>query len=175
MVDFVYTNECRFRYILKYFGEDANTYACGKCDNCLKQNGSLESSIPYIKEKIEDLLNEVLNGISEKQIADILLGIGKNIEQQNNKHFNSLIHYKKEDIAQALRILISDNKIQQKSAGRNKLYFIPDNELTLVPVSETVVDSNKSFEHNIELSSVAELRRKSIKKVFAICQYNMSG
>lgn len=95
MVDFVYTNECRFRYILKYFGEDANTYACGKCDNCLKQNGSLESSIPYIKEKIEDLLNEVLNGISEKQIADILLGIGKNIEQQNNKHFNSLIHYKK--------------------------------------------------------------------------------
>ena len=34
------------------------------------------------KEKIEDLLNEELNGISEKQIADILLGIGKNIEQQ---------------------------------------------------------------------------------------------
>ncbi|RPI62223.1 MAG: hypothetical protein EHM44_07210, partial [Ignavibacteriales bacterium] len=165
MVDFVYTSECRFRYILKYFGEDANTYACGKCDNCLKQNGSLESSIPYIKEKIEDLLNEVLNGISEKQIADILLGIGKNIEQQNKKHFNSLIHYKKEDIAQALRILISENKIQQKSVGRNKLYFIPDNELTLVPVSEIVVDFNKSFENNIELyHALRELREKASKK-----------
>ena len=165
MVDFVYTNECRFRYILKYFGEDTNTYACGKCDNCLKQNGSLESSIPYIKEKIEDLLNEELNGMSEKQIADILLGVGKNIEQQNNKHFNSLIHYKKEDIAQALRILISDNKIQQKSVGRNKFNFIPKNELTLVPVSETVVDSNKSFEYNIELyHALRELREKASKK-----------
>ena len=93
MVDFVYTNDCRFSYILKYFGEEANNYKCGKCDNCLKQNGSNESSISYIKEKVEDLLNEELYELTEKQIADILLGKGKLTEQKNNRYFNSLMHY----------------------------------------------------------------------------------
>ncbi|MDP2363502.1 MAG: helicase-related protein, partial [Ignavibacteria bacterium] len=165
MIDFVYSIDCRFSYILKYFGEDANNYKCGKCDNCLKQYGSTESSISYIKEKIEDLLNEELFGISEKQIADILLGKSKIVEQRNNKYFNSLIHYKKEDIAQAIRTLVSDNKIQQKSEGRNKLYFITKNDLLQIPVSETILTTNKGFEDNIELyHTLRELREKASKR-----------
>jgi len=165
MVDFVYSSDCRFSYILKYFGEDANSYKCGKCDNCLKQNGSTESSISYIKEKIEDLLNEELYGISEKQIAEVLLGKSKITEQRNNNNFNSLIHYKKADIAQALRILISGNKIQQKLEGKNKLYFIPKSDFQNVQGSETVIAPNKDFENNIELyHALRELRETASKK-----------
>ncbi len=165
MVDFVYTNDCRFCYILKYFGEDANNYKCGKCDNCLKQNGSNESSVSYIKEKLEDLLNEELYELTEKQIADILLGKGKIPEQKNNKYFNSLIHYKKEDVAQAIRILVSENKIQVKSEGRNKLYFTLKNNITQIQVSETVSPHKKGFENNIELyHALRELREKASKK-----------
>ena len=165
MVDFVYTNDCRFSYILKYFGEDANNYKCGKCDNCLKQNGSNESSVSYIKEKIEDLLNEELYELTEKQIADILLGKGKLIEQKNNRYFNSLIHYKKEDVAQAIRILVTENKIQVKSEGRNKLYFTLKNNVPQIQVSETISSHEKGFENNIELYHLLrELREKASKK-----------
>ncbi len=36
MKNMVYTNECRFKYILKYFGQETENYNCGKCDNCNK-------------------------------------------------------------------------------------------------------------------------------------------
>ncbi len=165
MVDFVYTNDCRFSYILKYFGEEANNYKCGKCDNCLKQNGSNESSTSYIKEKVEDLLNEELYELTEKQIADILLGKGKLIEQKNNRYFNSLMQYTKEDIAQAIRILVAENKIQVKSEGRNKLYFTLKNNVPQIQVSETISSHEKGFENNIELYHLLrELREKASKK-----------
>ena len=165
MVDFVYTNDCRFSYILKYFGEEANNYKCGKCDNCLKQNGSNESSTSYIKEKVEDLLNEELYELTEKQIADILIGKGKLIEQKNNRYFNSLMQYTKEDIAQAIRILVTENKIQVKSEGRNKLYFTLKNNVPQIQVSETISSHEKGFENNIELYHLLrELREKASKK-----------
>jgi ATP-dependent DNA helicase RecQ len=165
MVDFVYTNDCRFSYILKYFGEVADNYKCSKCDNCLKQNGSNEGSVSYIKEKVEDLLNEELYVLTEKQIADVLLGKGKLTEQKNNKYFNSLIQYKKEDVAQAIRILVTENKIQVKSEGRNKLYFTVINNLPQIQMSETASQNQQGFENNIELyHSLRELREKASKK-----------
>jgi ATP-dependent DNA helicase RecQ len=165
MVDFVYSSDCRFSYILKYFGEDASTYKCGKCDNCLKQNGSMENSVSYIKEKIIDLLNEELIGLTEKQIIDILLGKSKNIEQIKNHNFNSLFQYKKEDISNALRILISENNIQQKSEGRNKLYFMLNNVFQNDQAPAYLTSPKKGFEENIELyHTLRELREKASKK-----------
>jgi ATP-dependent DNA helicase RecQ len=165
MVDFVYSSDCRFSYILKYFGEDASTYKCGKCDNCLKQNGSMENSVSYIKEKIIDLLNEELIGLTEKQIIDILLGKSKNIEQIKNHNFNSLFQYKKEDISNALRILISENNIQHKLEGRNKLYFMVNNVFQNDQASTNIASPKKGFEENIELyHTLRELREKASKK-----------
>ena len=165
MVDFIYSNDCRFSYILNYFGEDAKNYKCGRCDNCLKQNGSMESSLSYVKEKIEDLLSEELFELTEKHIADILLGKSKLTDQIANKYYNSLNQYKKEDISYALRSLISENKIQQKAEGRKKLYFIIKDNLEDVQALESVTSSNRDFENNIELYHVLrELREKASKK-----------
>jgi len=166
MVDFVYSNDCRFSYVLKYFGEDADNYKCGKCDNCLKQNGSTENSISYIKEKIEDLLKEELIGITEKQIIDVLLGKSKNFEQMKNHHFNSLLNYKKEDISNAIRILISENKIQQKLEGRNKILFASKNDFQNEAVSETVISLKKDFEENLELYHILRELREKASKMF---------
>ena len=45
MVDYVFTNDCRFKYILKYFGENVDDYSCNKCDNCVEdRNISSEST-----------------------------------------------------------------------------------------------------------------------------------
>jgi ATP-dependent DNA helicase RecQ len=37
MLEFVFTNDCRFKNILNYFGENFTDYRCGKCDNCTSQ------------------------------------------------------------------------------------------------------------------------------------------
>jgi len=37
MRSFAFTNDCRFKLILNYFGEEVKNYKCGKCDNCLNR------------------------------------------------------------------------------------------------------------------------------------------
>ncbi len=34
VIEYCFTDECRFKYILNYFGENKATYKCNKCDNC---------------------------------------------------------------------------------------------------------------------------------------------
>jgi ATP-dependent DNA helicase RecQ len=165
MVDFVYTNDCRFSYILKYFGEDTSNYRCGKCDNCLKQNSNIGGSLIYVREKIIELLFEGNNKLTEKQISDILLGRDKLTEQNNKRFFGCLINYKKEDIAQALRNLRTENKIQHHLEGRKKIYFIFQEESPQIIQSENQDKSTQSFQKNIELyHALRELRETASKK-----------
>jgi ATP-dependent DNA helicase RecQ len=46
MLEFVFTNECRFKNILSYFGENVTDYRCGKCDNCTSTGKLKDSSLP---------------------------------------------------------------------------------------------------------------------------------
>jgi ATP-dependent DNA helicase RecQ len=165
MIDFVYTDDCRFSYILKYFGEDTSNHKCGKCDNCLKQNSNIGDSLIYVREKIIELLNEEHNKLTEKQISDILLGRDKLTEQKNKRFFGCLINYRKEDIGQALRNLTRENKIQHNLEGRKKLYFIFQEESTQILQTENQDKSTKNFEKNIELyHALRELRETASKK-----------
>ncbi|WP_337865914.1 RecQ family ATP-dependent DNA helicase [Ignavibacterium sp.] len=73
--------DCRFKYILNYFGQNTENYSCGKCDNCNSENPiqnifSIISETPEEK-KISDYdydknlelfhqLNEVRKTVSKK-------------------------------------------------------------------------------------------------------------
>ena len=166
MVDFVYTNDCRFSFILNYFGEDAKDYKCGKCDNCLKQNGITDNSVKYIKETITDLLGDSSEELNEKHITDILLGKGKTVNQRNNRHFNCLAQYKKENISFALRILISENKIQQKSTGKSKIFYITKDNSNHIQEKESAAGTDNKFENNLELYHTLRKVRESASKKF---------
>lgn len=43
MRSFVDVKECRFKYILNYFGQSTPEYSCGKCDNCNSYNNQSDS------------------------------------------------------------------------------------------------------------------------------------
>ena len=81
MRSYVYVNECRFKYILKYFGQNTENYSCGKCDNCnsetpIKDIYSIVTQTPDENElSFEDydknlelfhLLNEVRKSAAKK-------------------------------------------------------------------------------------------------------------
>lgn len=52
---FVYTNECRFKYILNYFGQNTTDYSCGKCDKCTSLDNRSDSMnfVSEITEEVE--------------------------------------------------------------------------------------------------------------------------
>ena len=165
MVDFVYSNECRFKYILKYFGEDTENYSCDKCDNCLSSPGISDSSVLYIKEKILELLSETKLELSEKQICNILIGKETDEEITSNLFFNSLFNYNKSEVIQALKILLSENKIHSQKEGKQKTYFAKQNDSEFMDLSTNVVKTTNDFEKNLELFHLLrEVREKASKK-----------
>jgi ATP-dependent DNA helicase RecQ len=162
MVDFVYSNDCRFKYILNYFGEDVKDYSCGKCDNCLKKNEGSSDSLQYVKEKVEDLIGEFEIGLSEKIILNVLLG--KDDDYLNTSPaFASLKHYKKEDISKALRILVNEEIIVASNAGKNKTYMSnrssSTNNVLEISTNEEYYDNNLELFHKLR-----EAREKASKK-----------
>jgi ATP-dependent DNA helicase RecQ len=163
MVDFVYSNECRFKFILNYFGEVDNSYACGRCDNCITKSGVDNNSLFYIKDKVESLLLDNNLSLNEKQIIGILLGTISTVDYRNNQHFNLLANYKKENISTAIRLLVKENKIKVKKKGSTTLYFTEKLEPDLLETTSEKLDSN--FEQDLELFHLLrEARDKSSKK-----------
>ena len=162
MVDFVYTTECRFKCILKYFGEEAENYLCGKCDNCLNVTDLSDNSISYIKEKVLDLINETKTEKSENQIIDVLLGKNTDSGLTKSAFFSSLIHYKKNEIVQAIKILVAENKLHHRKEGKQKIFFVPINETS---ETESAININPDYERSLELfHSLREAREKAAKK-----------
>ena len=163
MVDFVYTTDCRFKYILNYFGEEAKTYSCGKCDNCLKVTDLSDDSISYIKEKVLDLINETKSEINENQIIDILLGKSTVSGLHNSAFFSSLIHYNKSEVVRAIKILVAENKLHHKKEGKQKIFFIPNNE---TDTTESVININPDYESDLELFHILREAREIAAKKF---------
>ena len=163
MIDFVYTTECRFKYILKYFGEEVDSYSCGKCDNCLKINDFSDNSISYIKENILDLMAETQIEISENQIINILLGKSTDPSLNNSTFFGSLTHYSKSEVVQALKILVAKNKLHNRKDGKQKVYFVPMNETV---DTDSVIANNPDYEKDLELFRMLRETREIAAKKF---------
>lgn len=47
-------NDCRFKFILKYFGQNTEGYYCGKCDNCNNLNAKKFDVLEFIEEEKSD-------------------------------------------------------------------------------------------------------------------------
>ena len=49
VINYSFTEECRFKFILEYFGEVKKGYQCNKCDNCGTDKNDYET-IDYLSE-----------------------------------------------------------------------------------------------------------------------------
>ncbi|MFC4320421.1 DNA helicase RecQ [Litchfieldia salsa] len=79
MIDYCHTDKCLQQYILAYFGEDNQTYRCGKCLNCTDQREKHDmttealmifSCIKRMNERFgKTLVAQVLKGSKNKRIT----------------------------------------------------------------------------------------------------------
>jgi ATP-dependent DNA helicase RecQ len=164
MIDFAYTNECRFKYILKYFGENADQYSCGKCDNCLTNDDVDSNQLKYVQEKVLELLNEHNSGLTEKELSDILIGKTEVAELRKLDLFGVLKDYKKEDISSAIRIMLRENIIIEKKGLKKKIYFAQKADPVVVQSYSAL--PNKDIDDNLELFHKLREARETASKKF---------
>ncbi len=74
MVDYLYAKQCRFYYILDYFGAGNKEYACGKCDNCLNRSIHHDNYGDYITETVLKTVAELQNNKTPKELLQHLVG-----------------------------------------------------------------------------------------------------
>ncbi len=120
MVNYVFTNECRFKYTLNYFGEETKDYSCGKCDRCRDTNLLPDSTIDYIKEIFLRTLNQA-GSLTERDIINTLLGKARSSELKALSTFSSCSNYSKNDLLTILDKLINEKKLQRKAENNRMI------------------------------------------------------
>jgi ATP-dependent DNA helicase RecQ len=165
MVDYVYTQDCRFKYILNYFGEDSTNYCCGKCDNCLKENGGSDVYFNYIKENILDLLSEFNCTLRKQDIINILLGKKMEADFASSRNYASLKSYSKLDIIYAIKILENENLVEEQNIENKKLFCLIRKSSDINSNLFVGIKSGNDFEENLELLHLLrEIRENAAKK-----------
>jgi len=159
VVEYADTNDCRFKFILDYFGENVVNYKCGKCDNCLNKKHNSEPMINYLEEIIIKTLHENKRSLKVNRLYPVLSGKLKGVTARTFTTFGTCAHYSKQDVQQALDRLLTQKKVFIKS----DLLFLHENGLnTLTNFLEEVEteDSSSGYESNLILFNELRNQRK---------------
>lgn len=160
VIEYCFTNECRFKYILNYFGENITRYQCNKCDNCTTSTTNDSNINEYLSEIIIRTFKEFHGGLTIARLIGILTGKSNSQIAKSISTFQSCIHYGSDKIEYCVRALISKKLIKEISG---KLFLDPIEELIDSESSESV--ENKNYENNLELyNKLREERNLAAKK-----------
>ncbi|MGB8317185.1 MAG: RecQ family ATP-dependent DNA helicase [Ignavibacteriaceae bacterium] len=166
MVGYVFTNECRFKYILNYFGENVENYSCNKCDNCLVEKNVSSESTEYLKELILRTFHKT-GPASDSVLVSILKGSAKPDKYQKLETFGTCSNFQRNDLKTIIQIMLSGNLIKRKASNTKK--FELDEEglsyLKKINIIETSETSLEDYESDIELfNTLKEIRKHAAKK-----------
>lgn len=151
MLNFVFTEKCRFKFILNYFGENVENYSCGKCDNCTNKNLSTEGINDYAKEIVLKTLYQFNEGLSESNLVNLLKGVTKAEKLREAASFGTLSNYNKFEISHALNFLLSENLVKKNIYKQNRI--ILSNRGMEFLTKNNLIDETKpeNFEESLEL------------------------
>ena len=171
MVEYVFTAECRFRYILNYFGEDVEGYKCGKCDRCTLEEEVPESVREYLSELILRTVR-LLNGKTTRSILlNILKGKDTDIELTRVATFGSCRNYDHNELKTVIQDLVTRKKLSMEGSAlrikEEENLFVDDND-------DLPFGFENNYEKDLELFNLLrEIRNKASRKflqsVYLIC------
>jgi ATP-dependent DNA helicase RecQ len=167
MVDFVFTNECRFKFILNYFGEDVEGYTCGKCDRCVSEGHLPSATADYIKEIILRTLAESGEKIGETSLIRIISGSAKRDSSINFSTFAACSNYKKDELKGVIHQLISEGMINRTGSLTGKLALIKKGKDFLQNFNLIMDEDENTPHYEVSLEryhQLREIREKASKK-----------
>ncbi len=165
MVEYALTKECRFKFILNYFGENTDGYKCTKCDCCTIDNKLPSSSTGYLKELILKALWEEDNVLNEKKLLNLLTGKNFTQETANSDSYGSASNYNQNDLKIVLQELLQTHYVVKNNHSNNLM--LTDSGKTFLKSQGIFVDekSEPHYEEDLELfNRLKEVRKKGSKK-----------
>ena len=166
MVDYVFTEECRFKFILSYFGENVDRYSCGKCDKCLTGIKSSENINKYVSEIILRTLIESKKSLTESLLTGILRGTAKPLEYPDIQTFGACVNYSSGELKRIIRSMINKGLIAE-TYNKSKLLKITGKGVADAG-EKTVERINKQSDNylgDLELFNILrEIRSRASKK-----------
>lgn len=120
MESLVYAKECRFRVILKYFGEEVSGYKCGKCDICTNTEDNFTIA-EFIESKIIETLRETPEPLSLNELKEILLDREKNDKFLHISTFGTASHFNENEIDKSVNSLLHLKQIEKLTGGKYDL------------------------------------------------------
>lgn len=170
MIDFVFTNECRFKYILNYFGEKAEGYKCGKCDNCSTTKQISDSAIDYISEIILKTLAESGRQLPETSVIKIIRGEKEKESFEKFESFGAASNYGNNEIKIVIQNLLS-KKLIIRTQGGNKFLELTKDGLEQTEELQQVVPVTNSYDADLGLFHALREARKNASQKFMQTQY----
>lgn len=168
MVDFVFSNDCRFKFILSYFGEDVSNYKCGKCDRCKIEEEIPGSAIEYVEEIILRTLYEGKVPLSELSLINLVRGSSRTAKYKLYDTYGCCANYEKDDIKIVLHDLLTGGHAA-RNHDNNSLFITKTGTEFLnlrgliKPEEEKKPDFD--YEENLELFNLLrDARAKAAKK-----------
>jgi ATP-dependent DNA helicase RecQ len=166
---FAHSGECRFKFILKYFGDIDNLNDCGRCDNCLNQDHkSSAEQQSYLGEIILRTMFEYNMGISHNYIVNTLTGKSRSPVLQKVSTFGSCRNYKTNEISAVFFDLAEQKLVVKIDILRDK-YIVSDKGISLLTTKGVIEDAPKpdaDYEKNLILYHKLREVRAGISKRF---------
>ncbi|MCH7771278.1 MAG: RecQ family ATP-dependent DNA helicase [Bacteroidetes bacterium] len=170
MIEYVFTNECRFKFILSYFGEDVENYKCGRCDNCTDTDKIPDKAFDYISELILKTISEAATALPKNSVIKILRGEREKSSFANFECFGAASNYSKNEINIVLQSLITKKHLF-KTIGNNSYIEITNEGSNKIDGILTSVYKSDDYDNDLELyHKLREIRKKTSEK-FLQTQY----
>lgn len=161
MIQFTRTSDCRFNYILNYFGQLNNNYKCGKCDICKSEARTETSVTNYLEEIILQTLHESTTPIKEKNLIQILTGKTRNDSLKKFSTFGSCAHFSRNELEDGLESLVRN----KRAVCLNETYSLADQGISFFTNLELQQAGDKSFEDELMLfNSLRQIRKEASDK-----------
>ncbi len=166
MVDYVFTDECRFKFILSYFGENVDNYNCGKCDRCNADVKSSENINKYVSEIVLRTFIVNKKSLTESLLINILRGAAKPLEYPDIETFGACVNYNSAELKRIIRSMISKG-FMEEDHYKSKLLKITEKGIAEAgeKIEKGIIKRPDNYIENLELFNILrEIRSRASKK-----------
>lgn len=165
MVKYVFTRDCRFKFILSYFGEDISDYKCGKCDICNFGESFSETTTNYLEEILLRTLLESNNGLTQAELIKIVRGTTKDESHKKISTYGTCSHHQSNELKMIVFNLLSKNEIIRDERNPRKFFTSNSVKEKLQPSFWEEETQKFHYEEDLELYNLLrDVRKKASER-----------
>jgi ATP-dependent DNA helicase RecQ len=165
MVQLVFTRNCRFKFILNYFGENLPNYRCGKCDICTSGESFSDVTSNYLEEILLQTLNEKKDGLSQGELVKIVRGTTRDEKNRNISTYGTCSNHEINDLKMIVFNLLTRGKIIRGESNPRKFFLTKSLNEGLQSSLLEDKDLNFHYEEDLELYNLLrDVRKKASER-----------